>query len=90
MEFELETLVWDGFNSEHIKKHGLTKAEVEKACVNHVSVYESRVGRLILIGNTGNRFLSVVLANKGNKRYYPVTARVASRKERKLLNEKIK
>ncbi len=88
---ELNELVWDHFNSEHISKHGITQDEVTQACTNHKLVLQANNNRLLLIGKSSSgKLISVVLANKGEGKYYPVTARATSRKERRLLNEKSK
>ncbi|MCI0528216.1 MAG: hypothetical protein L0Y56_12325 [Nitrospira sp.] len=85
---ELTGLVWDSFNSEHISKHGMAKAEVEEACKNWLEITETRLGRFLLVGKTdSSRWVSVVLASKGEGVYYPVTARDSSKKERKSAND---
>lgn len=91
MELELDELIWDSFNSEHISKHNLTQEDVTQACINQLEVWKTRNGRLLLIGKTdAGKLVSVVLAPKGTCKYYPVTARITSQKERKLINEKNK
>jgi uncharacterized DUF497 family protein len=89
MEFELNGLVWDSFNSEHISKHDVGVLEVEEACKNWREVTETRLGRFLLVGRTNSgRWVSVVLASKGRGVYYPVTARDSSKKERRSANDK--
>ncbi len=89
MELELDELVWDGFNSKHITKHEVTQEEVAEACQNRWDVSEAKHGRLLLVGKTNSgRWISVVLADKGNGAYYPVTARDSDKKERRQANEK--
>ena len=84
----LEDLVWDSFNSTHIVKHNVTQAEVAEAYQNRLEVSETKKGRLLLVGKTNSgRWISVVLANKGNGTYYPVTARDSDKKERRQANE---
>lgn len=82
----IKALVWDDFNVEHIKKHGVSWKEVEEACFNNPVLLEANYGRLRAVGKTkDDKTLSVVLAPKFPKgKYYPVTARPASRKERAL------
>ena len=91
MALELDELVWDSFNSKHISKHGLTQEEITQACINQLEVLATKLGRLLLVGKTDTgKIVSVVLAPKGVGKYYPVTARPTSQKERKMLNEKNK
>lgn len=91
MALELNELVWDSFNSKHISKHNLTQEEITQVCINQLKVLKTKLGRLLLVGKTDTgKVVSVVLAPKGPGKYYPVTARPASRKERRIQNEKNK
>ena len=86
----IESLEWDNFNKEHIKKHDVTPQEVEEAIQGEILVLQAKKGRFFIVGTTEeNRALSIVLAPKHPQgTYYPVTARPASRKERKLFTER--
>ena len=85
----LDELVWDEFNTKHVKKHRVTKTEVEEACENQIYVDKTYARRLLLVGRTSKkRLVSVVLAIAGRNTYYPVTARDSSLGERKKANEK--
>jgi uncharacterized DUF497 family protein len=83
-------LIWDEFNSEHIKKHNVTKEEANEVIRKVNAHREGYSGRIILIGRAGKRILAILLAPKGEGKYYPVTVRDADKKERRLLydNEK--
>jgi len=83
-------LTWDEFNSGHIQKHHVTQDEVEEAAHNIIAHKKAKKGRYLIIGRVGSRILSVVINRKGIGVYYPVTARDAARKERKLVYEKEK
>lgn len=74
-------IIWDERNEEHIKKHNVTKSEVELAITSEVILEEGYLGRSILTARVGSRMLSVV-ANFENDGVYVVTARDASSKER--------
>ena len=89
-KIRIEQLIWDEFNTEHIKKHHVTKEVVEEAIQNINTHKEGYSGRIILIGRVGKRILAILVAPEENKKYYPVTVRDADKKERKLLydNEK--
>lgn len=83
----IDELIWDTWNREHIKKHAISPKEVEEA-VNRAATYkEAHSGRLMVIGRSGGRILSVVLAKEKAHRYYVITARDADKKERKLVYE---
>ena len=87
---QVKSIVWNEKNREHIKKHNLEAGEVEEA-ITHIKAYRKGYkGRIILIGKTGKRLVSVVVAKERLRRYYVVTARDADRKERKLVYEKEK
>ncbi len=89
MLYNIEELVWDEYNLEHIKKHKVTKFEIEEACFKPMCSFKSYQQRLIFVGETKDgRLLSLVLAEKSKGVYYLVTARDTSRKERKLINDK--
>ena len=87
---KITRLIWDEWNTEHIKKHNVTIAEVEEGIQNINAHREGYAGRVALIGRAGKRILALLVAPKENKTYYLVTVRDADKKERKLLydNEK--
>lgn len=83
---ELDSLIWDKFNSFHIKKHKVSKNEIYEACINQRVTLQAKNNRILLIGKTNkNRTLSIVLAKVNHNNYYLVTARDSSKKERKLI-----
>jgi len=83
----LEQLIWDDWNTGHIKKHKVTRAEVEEAIQRVKTHEEVKNGRFLLIGRAGSRLLSVILSQEEGNKYYVVTARDAARKERKHFYE---
>ena len=81
----VESLVWDDWNRNHIKKHKVTIREIEEACRGKIKSFKSYKRRLIVLGKTKKeRFLTILLAPKKERFYYVVTARDMSRKERRL------
>jgi uncharacterized DUF497 family protein len=70
----------------HIARHGVAPSEVEQVCHSSRVQLRSRLDRIVLIGTTDTgRVLTAVLAPEGGGTYYAVTARSASRKERRFL-----
>lgn len=87
---EVRKLVWDEINTAHIKRHDVTKDEVEQVCEGSFAVRETYGGRLMVIGaTTSARLLAVVLHPKAEGMYYVVTARTADRKERRIYQAEI-
>ena len=84
----LKNLIWDEFNLSHIARHAVTRDEVKEASLSDHITLETYGGRILLIGVTkAGRVLSIVLSAKGDDTYYPITARDASRKERRYYNQ---
>ncbi|MBI2430947.1 MAG: hypothetical protein HYV39_02955 [Candidatus Levybacteria bacterium] len=90
MVVDIDELIWDQVNTEHIKKHEVNQAELYQACRIQLKVLLVKKNRILLIGKTKtNRLLSIVLDLVDNNNYYVVSARDSSRKERRLVNEEI-
>ncbi len=87
-KIKIDFLVWDEANLNHIKKHFVSKTEIENAVLDFIYHEHTYSGRYLIVGDTGKRILSVVVSRKSLKTYYVVTARSASKKERKKINEK--
>lgn len=88
LEIKPKDLLWDKANREHIKKHDLTPRQVEQVFVDEsdyliFSTYESR---LKVIGKCGRKILAVILSSE-QKKYYIVSARIASKEERQLYRQ---
>lgn len=82
----IKQLIWDDWNIEHIKKHKVSIEEVEEACHSGKKPLKTYKGRLVILGKTKKgRLLTVVLAPIEEGKYYIVTARDISKKERRLL-----
>ncbi len=84
-------LVWDEWNKEHIKKHGVSVPEVKEACKNRIVTKQSYSSRQMILGLTRRkRLLVVFLSFEKQKEGYVVSARDMSSKERKIYYEKTK
>lgn len=84
----IKELVFDKYNREHIKKHNVTETEAITAGINLIYHRESYNGRYLAIGRSGVRFITLVIRRLGSKKYYLVTARDTSKKERRDIHEK--
>jgi uncharacterized protein len=81
-------LIWDAWNVAHIARHQVTPEEVEQTCHGAPETLTGKKGRLLLIGpTTAGRMIAAVLEPLGRGVFYPVTARPASRKERRYYQE---
>ena len=88
---KFKNIIWDSFNVNHIKKHKVTPDEVEEACSSKYVAFKTHNKRIVLVGKTKkSRSISVILAPKGKDTWYPITARPASKKEKKKYQETIK
>jgi len=84
-------LIWDDWNREHIKKHGVSVSEVKEACKNRIITKQSYSSRQMILGLTRRkRLLAVFLSFEKQKEGYVVSARDMSSKERKIYYEKTK
>lgn len=86
----IKELVWDAYNTEHIKKHNITICEAEEAVKNFISHKKGKKGRYLAIGKSGSKLISLIVRRESIGVYYLVTARDSSKKERKEIYEKEK
>jgi uncharacterized DUF497 family protein len=88
-EVVVERLVWDAWNIAHIARHDVTPDEVEEVCQGEFWSSETHSGRLRIVGPAASgNLLTVILAPQQEQgAYYVVTARPASRKERRGYRE---
>jgi uncharacterized DUF497 family protein len=87
-EIRILELVWDDFNEAHIwERHQLTRAQVESVCygdAEQIQVNISYGGRFLIVGpGTDGKLYAVTLGPEGENTFYPVSARRASKKERR-------
>lgn len=89
-KIKIKKLTWQSWNKEHIKKHNVSVEEVEMAAKNMVAHKKGYLGRYIAIGRSGIRILAVIVNREKTGQYVVVTARDASKEERKKVYEKEK
>jgi hypothetical protein len=72
----IRRLLWDARNKKHIARHNVDPDEVEDVVFgNPLPDRGETFNRLVLIGETqGERVLEVILQNRGEGLWYPVTA----------------
>ena len=85
----IRVLLFDEWNEEHIARHGIVPEEVEEVCGKRPFVSKTRQQRLRVIGQTEDgRYLTIILASRGQGVFYPITARDATQSERRLFRRK--
>ena len=86
----ISRLLWDPWNVGHIARHEVTMREVQEVCSGTFISRHSYAGRILIIGSTvDNRVLAVVVEPRGDGAYYVITARPASRRERRRYQEQL-
>ncbi len=82
-------LIWDAWNVTHIAHHSVTPQEVEEICQANSQTEVANKGRIRITGNTSKgRIISAFLDPEPKEHvYYTVTARDASKKERRAYEE---
>ena len=82
-------LEWDEWNTNHIAKHGVSRKEVEEAIRDpRAKMRKISKNRYALIGSAWGRILTVFLDFLEGGRYYVVTARDSTAKEKKIYKRK--
>lgn len=71
---------------EHVLKYRVKPDDVEEALKGSYIARGTYKRRILVIGKSGSRMLSIVL-NKEPRGYYVVTARDASRRERRIYRD---
>ena len=81
---QIDDLIWEERNIEHIARHGVTMDEVEDVCYSATLFKRGRNEILEAYGQTEDgRYLVVFLAKRGRGIYFPVTARDMNDRERR-------
>ena len=78
-------LLWDEWNKEHIKKHGVTIVEIEEVWRSKTIEYDSYLERKVILGKTKDeRLLTIIISVTNDQRYYVISSRDMSKKERRI------
>lgn len=84
-------LIWDDWNQDRIAGHGVDRDEVEEVIDGGPFITRARDGLHRVIGQTyAGRFLTIYVAPRHERRYYVVTARDATTKERRALRRHLR
>lgn len=81
-----KNIIWNEYNSEHIKKHKVDIEEVEFLLTHDFLILPAYLNRKMAVGRVNKRILSVVFVEE-NEGILTITARDASKKERKFFYE---
>lgn len=86
---EIEELIVEEDRPEHIAKHKIKISEVRQVISANYTYIKGKLGRWLLIGQTKKkRLLTIVVGTRRKKGVYGlVTARPASREEKKFFSE---
>lgn len=77
-------LRWTPVNTAHILRHAVRTNEVEEVMEGTYLAEPGYGGRTVVIGRSRTgRYLTIVVEAEGAGQFFPVTARPASRKERR-------
>ena len=81
---QIQDLEWDGWNEEHIARHGVTPDEAFQVVWNNHVITRARGNTFRVIGQTdGGRYLTLYVAPRSGGSFYVVTARDATARERR-------
>jgi uncharacterized DUF497 family protein len=87
---DVRILQWNPGVIAHIARHGVAPREVEEVRQGDPIQAPAYDGRIMLIGPTrSNKMLSVIVAHERDGVYKVITARPASRKERRRYLERL-
>ncbi|MDQ3693357.1 MAG: hypothetical protein M3464_06995 [Chloroflexota bacterium] len=88
-------LIWDAWNLDHIKKHGIARSDIEELLEGQrrLVMIETYKGRLKVFGPiVAERILTVVIGPDRNREagtFYVFSARAAHRSERRMYYEQM-
>jgi uncharacterized DUF497 family protein len=82
---EIDQLVRDVWNTEHIATHGVTRDDVKEAIAGDTVTQATYKNRFLVLGPSRSRLLAVVIGPVPGQpgAYYTFSARPASRSERR-------
>ncbi len=87
----IDRLEWDEWNLDHIRKHGLEKADAAELILQQFLAFQSFKGRFLILGPSLHARIVVMIVGQvpgQSNVYYPFSLRPASRKERMLYWER--
>lgn len=85
-----EDLYWDTINTTHILKHDVVREEVEITLKDSKIKYiPGHTSRFLALGRSKKRLLSIVINKQRDGKYYVVSARDMSKRERKIYRGEI-
>lgn len=86
----IKTLLYEPDRPAHIARHGITLAQIGEVLEGSYIVIPGKDDRYVALGQAGGQLLAVVIGARDEPNTYGlITARVASRKERRIYQELI-
>src|SRR3954467_2562100 len=81
---EIEQLIWDDWNTEHIGSHGVSRSDVEEVSAGDTVTQATYKNRFLVLGPSRSQLLAVVIGPVPGQpgAYYTFSARPESRSER--------
>ena len=86
----IRKLIFDQYNREHIQKHKVSETEIIAAGNNLIYHRKTYGSRYLVTGWSSERLITMVIQRRQKGEYYLVTARDASKKERRKVYAKEK
>lgn len=87
---KVDELIFNERNIEHIARHNVLPNEIKEVIEEKNLSLKAKLGRIMVIGKTKKgRILAVILEKVKGDIYFPVTARDADRKERKMYKDQL-
>ena len=87
---KVKEIVFDAWNIKHVRKHNVKPEEIFEAARNLIYHRVTYKNRYLAIGISEKRLITLILKRENTGRYYLVTARDASKKEREKIYAKQK
>ena len=86
---EIEQLVWDSWNIEHVANYEVTRDDVEEVITGDTVTRAAYKHRFLVLGPSRGRLLAVVIGPVPGQpgAYYTFSARPASRSERRYYQD---
>ncbi len=87
---KIDGLIFNERNIEHIARHSVLPEEIKEVIEGKILPLQAKLGRIMVVGKTKKgRRLAIILEKIEGNIYFPVTARDADRKERRIYTQEM-